>query len=937
MRTLSGARAERAAPLLVALLTVAVTLAPFTTAGAVPGDCPNGGAAVDRGNGWIGIHPPRFADGDQVISDHALNILVPDQMYVTNGRSVLAASDGGCKWKNVFGFSDAPSPGQPFAGANATIKRIAVAPGAGRVLLVVEEQIVAAPRPHVLFSDDGGKTWQSGDVGLPPVGAPDAVYYAPSNPAVAYLGVDLGGGAVDTVYGSEDGGQTWELRSDVSKLPRLVYDMVVAPADPLEVWAYGTGGLFVSRDGARTFEQKQNADEEGVQTEIGPVAVFGSGKNAYVSAFRPERGDMIRSSDGGENFATYEAPSGVVDSVLAFESPDFLVASAGGKAHFYVAQTFTWLSYPPPFKPIRDLALDVRTPGIHGRTRSTLEIFQGLAPPVPGRIRVFGGENVSIQITRQNLDLADPQLTPERKRVVLDPGDSKTVPYRFRMPDVRIPLDVFFLVDTSGSMGRTIAGMQRAIADIANGLGNRKIDVNFGLGDYRSYPERFPPQEKCDAVGGGVPPNECESNHVYRRVLDVTDDLAALEPAIESLYATGGGFYDAMMEALYQVATGAGEDVFPYDGDVNVNPPRDHDVPAGQAATFRGKAVKVVLHVADEKFVDDEYVEKSWDDQQDDGGTPDPRRVPVPPRIPSYEEVEAVFDAREIYQVGLSVGHLATPGLRKVAGSTGAVAPTGGVDCDGDGDAELDAGAPLVCQVSSTNVDDARHIVPAIVELLHATTKRAPVALDARARAAREASAEDLTQKIVSKVSPAGYQDQILQASNVLDFEVTFRCPLSLAGERTTVEVRGLLAGRVKDRVTTDVVCRALDEDETPPLVIPPPFAALIALAPPPPVPPPPIIEATSQTQGQLQAQMQAQAQGAAAHQEEEQPQMAFVQAYEALEDEMGEEYAMVSYRSTHTIAAEALFGLGVVLITSVASWHALRSRLRLRKVRIRS
>ncbi|MFN2388193.1 MAG: hypothetical protein ABR575_01100 [Actinomycetota bacterium] len=914
MSTRAGSKgwARAAAAVAVAGLTGAVALAPFAPtssarASSAAKQCPIEGR-IHLVPQWTLIRPLTFTTGAQTISGYAVDAADPDVMYITNGTAVMRSRDGGCVWKQSYALEDLPSVDQPFPAAAARIERIVVSPGTGRVILQVEETAGALGRPHIMVSDDAGESWQSRDRGLPPEGEPDFLRPAPSNPLIFYLGVNLGGGAVDLLYASEDGGQTWALRSDLGEAgsPRMV-DLKVDPLDAADLWAWGPEGLLRSRDGGRRFARVEGHFE----AEAGPASVFHArGDPASVMAVDadPEPVRFLKSDDGGANWLSVTTPPGTADSIAHGRTRDQILSSVGGKVWVFSPSTSSWISALAPVKDVVDLTSD-RRGRFYGHTSDTVAIYTGRVgleyfTNLPPRL-----VDVPVYVDGKNVHQRPASLAPRGRRIVLDPGESRRVSYRLRLSRTPVPLDVYFLVDTSGSMGPAIAGLRDALFKIVRRLDAARIDVQFGLGEFRSYPDTYPTRPMCEDVPSSVPRNQCESTFVYRRVLDIEPGSQVLYEEIGELDAASGGSYDSHLGALYQSATGEGQDLYPPG-------PGGHDVPAGLEPVFREQALKVVLMATDEVFGDEER------------GAPDPDeaatrgRNPVPPDIPEPEEVIAAFRARDMLQVGLSVGGAPRADLEQIAKGTGAVAPVGGVDCDADGSADVSSGDPLVCQFAIQRVEAGQSLAPAIVEMVGAVAEKATVRLEAGGA------------RVVSEVLPRTYESVVLQANNSLDFDVGFHCPASLAGERTAVRLDAVTGGRVLESARAVVVCRGLPGDRPDPAALLVPAAGAIGVVPPPPPPPPPPVIELS---GAPQSQAQAQAQGAVAAQHEEQPQMAFVQAFDATRDQMGEQHAFSAYRRrTSPAPVYAVLGAGAV-VTSLACAYACsaaRARVRVRRIR---
>ncbi len=765
----------------------------------------------------------------------------------------MRSGDGGCSWIKSYQLTAGPSLDAPLAGT-ARIESIHV-PAIGRtVLLMVSETVGSVVRPHVVVSDDGGRTWSLGDAGLPPAGTPERVA-GPADGRIAYLRVDVAG-ALDAMYATTDGGHSWEPRGRLpSEASGGSADFDVDPVAPDRVWASGGGGLFRSTDGGRSFAPV----EEFSETRSGPVDVFHfPGLPARIVAFRPAFRDLLRSDDGGRTWRRHAAP-GAPSSVAHGIAADSLIAGTGGRINAFVPSAASWVDLHAAAGATDVAAALTAVPVFFARTSRTIEVYRG---PIGRDLRIPKGTLVLPDVSLP--DIPPPPnppppnpppatLSPRERTVRIAAGGSRTVSYRLSLPRIHTPLDLYLLTDGSSSFKPFIEGLRRGAARIVGALIDKRIDLRFGLAEYRDYPDRET-----------EPASEEEPNFVYRQKQDLTSDTTALERALESIRADGGGFYNAMLGALFQTATGAGQEVFP--------PGPENDVPPGLQADYRRESLKVVILVADDRFIEEQDAY---------------RRDLIKPNIPSFDEVAAALDAKGIRQVGLSLSSDATTDLRRMASATGAFAPERGIDCNGDGDRDVTERGPLVCELDRRSLARGDAIVPAIVSLVQGVRTRSAVHF--RAEADRD---------VVASVDPRGYQNLVMQSSNVLTFDVTYRCPRFLAGKRAEVNVRAS-ATDVTELAHARVLCGAVGDEADPR----PPSAlerALGALPLVPAAPTSPIPEPASQAQGQGQAQSQAQAQGqaAVAAQEQEQPQVASAYAYRAaLEDSAREEYALSRLR----------------------------------------
>jgi photosystem II stability/assembly factor-like uncharacterized protein len=864
---------------LVAVTSLAVLVAPFALGGSVA----HALCGTPYG-AWRVQGLPTFKEGPKRLAAYLVDPAAPNRILITNGTSVMRSTDSGCSYKHVFALPDTPNAESQATAANSQILSIEIfESNRERVLLMIEEQGPQGARPHIVRTDDFGTTWSTGDVGLPLHGAPQALVVPPTEPALAYLAIDVGGGSIDLLFASTDGGATWTLRSNPAALtPSMGIDgLTVDPIVPSSLWAWGTGGLYHSTDGGASFP----AVPEFVGSPVSTVDVFHAGaKKARIAAFRPLTSDAQVSQNGGNTWLTVATPN-EVDSVAHGDTSGEVFISARGQVFGYHQPTFSWLNVQAPLGGLTDVATD-RAGVVYARHNTALLAYSGRAF-VPTQLTddIF---DVPLVNPPESLQRRPPTLGPDRRKIVLDPGASRKVSYRLDLPSRPLPLNIFFLLDTSDSMGATIGDLADSVADIVNQLTAEKIALKVGIGAFRAYPDKTPPDPPCD--GSQQVGARCEKNYVYERVLDIQPPGPLVTQALETLESDAGGFYKSHLGALYQLATGAGQDLLPPG-------PLGHDVPRGLQANFDDNSLRVVIHATDEAFGDDVPRESG------PGGV---NTQPPPPEIPEFGEIDAAFEAKNIIQVGLSIGKAPKKDLERVAGDTGALAPAGGVDC-GKGHV-IPAGGPLVCPVQRNNLDQSHNLVPAIVNLLQAVPNSTDVALEV-----------DGNQRVVQKVTPDLHRDIVLQVANGLPFQVTYRCPLDLAGERFKMRLgaRGD-AGRMLDSAVTDVVCRA--KPKVPPIV--PPIAAVLGIVVPPPPPPPPPVNVTSASQ----AQSQAQAQTGAAFQEEEQPQVAVAAAYrEAMQVEDAYAYEMVAYQGRkEPVSPYLTLGAGAVIASMAYAAQAI-------------
>ena len=167
--------------------------------------------------------------------------------------------------------------------------------------------------------------------------------------------------------------------------------------------------------------------------------------------------------------------------------------------------------------------------------------------------------------------------------------------------------DLLFVIDETGSMQGTLDDLGVEFPDLSLAAQALFPDVTFGVASFDDY--RF------GDMGGG-------DDLPYKPQQQQTSDFAAVEAALDSLQAGGGGDWpESTIEALFQATTGFGYDencngqYDPVDGDVRPFQPTPFDAFAGSAggtydsgvpgtgdrggAGFREGAVPLLLYFTD--------------------------------------------------------------------------------------------------------------------------------------------------------------------------------------------------------------------------------------------------------------------------------------------------------------------------------------------------
>lgn len=735
---------------------------------------------------WITIAGPTFgkapgAPRDAIVA-HAVDPRDPARQFASNGRSIERSLDGGCSWKEVH-FVPPPTPSLTVnrTGFADSILQLGIAESGatpGRVWALVGplEETVGAIR--VVVSDDGGDTWLDRSSGLPAVhtrtdttliapgvGAnhPAAVMaLAPSNPDTAYIGLSSSVEGDGPIYATEDGGRNWFRPSVVDTAAQVqgqITELAVDPGAPRSIWMLGrSGDVLMHSDSGGAAWETVSLGPAGSATSADGLHVSRDGGAPHVQVIgAPGPGGagatLFRSTDGRRFIPRNLAEPVRGDAAVSQGGdPDEMVMSTDRPD-----QAFGLAVGGPGGTTFRNIA----TPGLGevnapqaDRTAEPaywFRRFEGLAAYVPGsppgivpppprvlpdrlfdRLKALRGRGARVPGT----------LSPNPLELRLPDEGSTMVDYVLDLPPLPTPVDVWFLMDTSGSMGGAIEGLQLGIDRIVKELKAAGLDAWFGVAEYKG------------------------ENYRYSRLADIAPPGEEFEEGLRRLYASGGG-EETQYTALYQTVTSAGQP--------------DVGIDAGQGASFRPEALKIIVHASDEPF----------------GEVPDG---------PTSEEAGVAMNEMGVFHVGLDFsagaqGVSAAPPTRTVkedmdemARATGTFAPVEGVDCNGDGQDELEPGEPLTCPIvrGEDDVDIAEPIISAV-------------------RAVRDETAVGLTVEDAAGIDVA-IADPLrvpvnVKVANQLPFSVRFTCPASMNGDVANVKLLATVRGADSAQATTNVIC----------------------------------------------------------------------------------------------------------------------------------
>jgi len=375
-------------------------------------------------------------------------------------------------------------------------------------------------------------------------------------------------------------------------------------------------------------------------------------------------------------------------------------------------------------------------------------------------------------------------ITPELIDLTLRVGEASTQRIIVDIPpSPAVPVDIYFLVDTSGSFDDYIATFKEQAPDVISALRTTGLDVRFGLGRFEDYP--ISPFGDADY-----------GDKAYERVIDITADISAVLSAISGLSTRfGGDGPESQLPALFQLTTGTGQDL----SRVGCS---GATIPSGQQANFRAGALPIVILWTDAPF----------HEPGDEMAGPDSCSPGLPYPGPSFTETMNVLNAKGIKVIGV-VGEnpkypeftaAAISDLKEIASGTSTFAPRGGIDCDGDGHIDIAAGDPLVCPISSTGAGIGEAI-KATVGAITQTVTISIVSLDNPATSFDERT-------LVRSVNPPVYQDVDLGVANHLAFDVTFTCTEQAAGKTYEFTLEARANGGALGSVNVSLTCGGLPD-----------------------------------------------------------------------------------------------------------------------------
>lgn len=272
------------------------------------------------GNSWKNISDGYFATGS--IGAIAVFQQKPSILYVGTGSDGIRSNV--ITGKGIYGSHDSGKTWTHLGLENiGQVGAVEIHPQDSNTLYVaaIGNPFKSTPDRGIYKSTDGGEEWTKVFYLADSVGCSD-LELAPNNPDIIYAGMwraerkpwtIISGARVGGVYKSEDGGKTWEKKTN--GLPQGLIgkiDFAVTPTKPERVWALieapaGEGGVFLSDDYGESWElvstKKELLDRPFYycNIDVNPQ----NPNSIYVNATR-----FWHSSDGGKKWTSKRTPHG---------------------------------------------------------------------------------------------------------------------------------------------------------------------------------------------------------------------------------------------------------------------------------------------------------------------------------------------------------------------------------------------------------------------------------------------------------------------------------------------------------------------------------------------------------------------------------------------------------------------------------------------------
>jgi len=240
--------------------------------------------------------------------------------------------------------------------------------------------------------------------------------------------------------------------------------------------------------------------------------------------------------------------------------------------------------------------------------------------------------------------------------------------------------DVYFLIDTTGSMGGPIRNVQSSLTRISAEISVRIPNVAMGVGHHDDFPF-----SSGDPWGGGGGDYGSPEDVPYENLSSISETLSDTQNGLNLLaLGSGNDGPESQVEGIYQTATGAGGSWNYTDGSFHYLAPGscpsipDEPAPRRGYPCFRPGALPIVVLVTD----------VTWHN----GATGGDPYADITPAAHTFAEAVAAMNGIGARFIGVSVGGGGRPDGEAMALQTGSV----------DG-----SGTPLVYDSPGGEVSDA--------------------------------------------------------------------------------------------------------------------------------------------------------------------------------------------------------------------------------------
>jgi hypothetical protein len=850
-----------------------------------------------RSDRWVRIGAPKFDAGEGPAKITSFDAM-PNQkngIVVTNGTVLKLSLDAGCTWNTIY-KSNGLQP--PAPGYTADVFTQVVQSNDTTTWVTSYDDVNGVPHPHVYIGGnvgvDGKKpSFAQTDVGLPTYGQPVSLVAGPAGINEAYVLIDQlpdpqSGAVTDAsrhLYNltlqsdPPTGAVTGQQWSEV-KLPAIgkVAGMVRQSSHKVWIWSgktYAWSSDIGSANPTWT-----------VGTAPGPIATMDVDAYGSVGIIaRNGQADVLYQPDSHGKLAAH---LGVPVDPYAMSHgtyQDVYVVSGAKGTWGYDHIRQQWIDISPKSGPtFHSLTMAQGTTAriVLGMTSDALWRWdtydrEAFREPPPGPPTIGDPDHVKLPKSK----LTHPVLSPIKRVVTVSPGQVSHVPVSYLVNPDPTPLDVYFLVDTTGSMQPAILGLQKSVVSIAKNLRKELgLSACFGVGGVKDV--------QPDATV--TDPNQA---YVFKTFLPVAPcdsgpELPMVSAAVKKLAQGGGGNTpEAQTVGLKLAVTG---ETLPY-------PP----VVTPQPANFRPGAFKVIVLISD-------------------AGANEGNGYPTVPEVIQTLNVSDVKVVSIAVRDGVGDLKGAEDMMNKIAVGTGSLAPPSGVDCNGDGGGyygDLGPGDPLVCEESITSAADGSQVVnigPAILGLLLAVKDPGTI----------EVKVDDPNNALRGPIRGRTKGVFDMKYENGLHFTLPVGCTPAQAGQTLpiylTPYVRSQLGGATGE---VDVQCKLVSKlppiapiAQAAPLLIVPAVRPPVAVAPP--IPPNPPAQPASNVNPNA----------GMAREEQNQPQLAMAAQDSA---EAGEDTEVVEMSAMRNPAPRnnAMFLTGAAVLMAAAAGCQLQLRRR--------